>query len=289
MRLHLLELGLFSDGTPVSAALIQTGDGRNLLVDTGCPPLHEPWPEDDGEAAAHLAGCRRALLHDFGAADAEALLHGLGVRLPDRLAAMGLAARDVDAVLCTHLDTDHAGWHHLFGHAELWIQRRQYWWARSSADPRVAMNRRRWGDPALRYRLVDGDATVAPGVELIETSGHVPGHQSVLVRLPRTGPVLLAGDAVPVQADFRPDREAGRFDLDADAARASARKLLSLAERERAALVVFGAIAPLFAGPLKRYRAIPARSVARAMLEAALDEPPGSRTYEGAELFRLAG
>ena len=240
MRLHLLDLGAFPGGTPVTGALIQTDDGRNLLVDTGCPPLAEPWPADDPEAAVHLAACLRALLHDFGAPDAEALLRGLGVRLPDRLAAIGLAPRDVDAVLCTHLDTDHAGWHHLFGEAELWIQRRQYWWARSSADPRVAMNRRRWADPALRYRLVDGDVQVAPGVELIETSGHVPGHQSVLVRLPRTGPVLLAGDAVSVQSEFRADRAPGRFDMDAEAARASTRKLLALAARERAALVVFG-------------------------------------------------
>lgn len=240
MRLHLLELGQFPGGTPVTAALIQTDDGRNLLVDTGCPALTEPWPPDDPGAAGHLASCRRALLHDFGPADAEALLGGLGVRLPDRLAAMGLAPDDVDAVLCTHLDTDHAGWHHLFGHAELWIQRRQYWWARSSADPRVAMNRPRWSDPALRYRLVDGDAQVAPGVELVETDGHVPGHQSVLVRLPRTGPVLLAGDAVPVRSDFRPDRGPGRFDMDAEAVRASTRKLLALASREQVALVVFG-------------------------------------------------
>lgn len=38
-----------------------------------------------------------------------------------------------------------------------------------------------------RIRLVDGDTELLPGLELIETSGHVPGHQSVLVRLPKTG------------------------------------------------------------------------------------------------------
>ncbi len=240
MRLHLLELGLFSDGTPVPGALIRTDDGRNLLVDTGCPPLAEPWPPDDAQAAAHLAYCRRSLLHDFGAADAEGLLDGLGVRLPGRLSALGLEPADVDAVICTHLDTDHAGWNHLFGGAELWIQRAQYWWARSSADPRVAMNRSRWADPALRYRLVDGDVQVAPGVELVATPGHVPGHQSVLVRLPRTGPVLLTGDAVPVKGEFRRDRGACPFDMDLGGAIDSTRRLLELVERERVALVVFG-------------------------------------------------
>ena len=48
-----------------------------------------------------------------------------------------------------------------------------------------------------RIRLVDGDTELLPGLELIETSGHVPGHQSVLVRLPKTGAILLPIDAVP--------------------------------------------------------------------------------------------
>jgi hypothetical protein len=38
----------------------------------------------------------------------------------------------------------------------------------------------------------------------VATGGHVPGHQSVLVRLPETGPVLLAIDAVPAAAYFDP-------------------------------------------------------------------------------------
>ena len=52
------------------------------------------------------------------------------------------------------------------------------------------------------------------GLELIEISGHVPGHQSVLVRLPRTGPVLLAIDAVPMQNGFTPDRQGSPMDAD---------------------------------------------------------------------------
>jgi hypothetical protein len=35
---------------------------------------------------------------------------------------------------------------------------------------------------------------VLPGLTLIETSEHVPGHQSVLVRLPKTGTILLTID-----------------------------------------------------------------------------------------------
>jgi N-acyl homoserine lactone hydrolase len=85
-----------------------------------------------------------------------------------------------------------------------------------------------------RIRLVDGDTELLPGLELIETSGHVPGHQSVLVRLPKTGAILLTVDAVPFGAGFTRDEQ------DAEAIRASTIKLLDLVEREHIGLVIFG-------------------------------------------------
>lgn len=41
-----------------------------------------------------------------------------------------------------------------------------------------------------------------PSLTLLETSGHTAGHLSVLARLPQTGPVLLAIDAVMMQRLF---------------------------------------------------------------------------------------
>src|SRR5436189_80595 len=76
--------------------------------------------------------------------------------------------------------------------------------------------------------------------ELIETSGHTQGHQSVLVRLPETGAVLLTIDAVAMQQNFHPDRELTPFDgMDLETVQASTRKLIDIAEREKA-LVIFG-------------------------------------------------
>ena len=92
-----------------------------------------------------------------------------------------------------------------------------------------------------RIRLVDGDTELLPGLELIETSGHVPGHQSVLVRLPKTGAVLLTVDAVPFAAGFtRDEQEDDGSNPDAAAIRASTIKLLDLVEREHIGLVIFG-------------------------------------------------
>jgi len=62
----------------------------------------------------------------------------------------------------------------------------------------------------------------------------------VLVRLPKTGPVLLAIDAVMFERLFTTERQAGPGDDNAEQLIASTRKLLDLVEREQVALVVFG-------------------------------------------------
>jgi len=40
--------------------------------------------------------------------------------------------------------------------------------------------------------MCSSDGTVA----ILSTPGHTPGHQSLLVRLPKTGHIVLSGDAV---------------------------------------------------------------------------------------------
>src|SRR5205823_2713379 len=155
------------------------------------------------------------------------------------LADLGLRPDDIDMLICTHFDVDHAGYHDAFPEAELIVQREHYELARSG-HPRFAPARPHWDHPDLRYRLIEGDTELLPGLTLIETSGHTPGHQSVLVRLPQTGPVLLAIDAVPIQRLFTPDRQVSPMDDNEEQLRASTRKLLDVVEREHVALVIFG-------------------------------------------------
>jgi N-acyl homoserine lactone hydrolase len=68
----------------------------------------------------------------------------------------------------------------------------------------------------------------------------VPGHQSVLVRLPKTGAILLTIDAVPFGEGFTRDEQDDASNPDAEAIRASTMKLLDLVEREHIGLVIFG-------------------------------------------------
>jgi len=193
--------------------LVQISDGKNILIDSGLPADYSPPP---------------------GTPPAEHTKNVL-----EHLADVGLHPDDITLLICSHFDVDHAGYHDAFAKAELIVQRQHYELARSG-HPRCAPARAHWDHPSLRYRLVEGDTELLPGVTLLETSGHAPGHQSVLVRLPQTGPVLLAIDAVMMQRQFTPDRAAWPVDDNEEQLRASTRKLLHIVEHEQVALVVFG-------------------------------------------------
>jgi len=63
--------------------------------------------------------------------------------------------------------------------------------------------------PGSRWRLLDGDAELVPGVTVLRTDGHTPGHQSLFVELPESGPVVLAGDSCYWQEHIDQERVPG--------------------------------------------------------------------------------
>ncbi len=221
MRLYIMQLGMNpTTGNPYPGYLIQMDDGSNILVDTGFgPQMVEISHRPDHEGA-------RVTEDDLAV---------------NQLARLGVRPENIRYLVATHFDRDHAGCLATFAGAETVVQRRHYE-AAKAGHPRFTNTRDEWGDPRLRYRFVDGDTELLRGVELIETSGHVPGHQSVLVRLPKTGPVLLAIDAMArALGDHTPEnRPIGPYDLDESGTRASTRKLVDLAAREKVVLIVYG-------------------------------------------------
>jgi N-acyl homoserine lactone hydrolase len=189
--------------------LVQTDDGRNVLIDSGMPA--------DATSSSELAEESPEIM--------------------DQLAGLGVNPEHVDTIVCTHYDIDHVGRHELFTNAELVVQREQHEVAAAGSE-RFAGGRAHWDPPGVRRRLVDGDVELLPGLRLIETSGHAPGHQSVLVTLPRTGSVLLCADAVSLERQFRVERQPQSYE-DPERLIASTRKLLDLVAAEKVALTVF--------------------------------------------------
>lgn len=210
-RFYLMQVGSMPEyQIPIVCYLAQTHEGKNILIDSGLPEI---IPEE--------------------ASDFEN-----GQDVIEQLASIGLKPDDIDTVISTHYDIDHAGRHAAFTKADYVVQRLHH--LDAASNPRFAANRPQWDQPSERIRLVDGDMELLPGLELIETSGHVPGHQSVLVRLPQTGAILLPIDAVPFGVGFTRDPQDDGDNPDAEAIRASTIKLLDLAERQHIELVIFG-------------------------------------------------
>lgn len=227
MRLYMMQMATFPGGgslpagIPVPAYLIQTDDGTNVLIDTGFSL--------DAITAAQKPGYTGPLGED-------------ATPITNALAQIGVRPEDVRYLIATHFDLDHAGGNDLFPNAEIVVQQTHYDAAMSGQYERYQRTRAQWEAKGLRYRFVEGDIELLPGIELIESSGHAPGHQSVLVRLPETGTVLLAIDAIAQNPGDMPpeDLPDNPMNVDNVTARASARKLIDLAAREHVSLIVYG-------------------------------------------------
>jgi N-acyl homoserine lactone hydrolase len=138
---------------PNSIHVIEHPDGR-VLVDTG---MIDSTPELDAEWAIRY--------------DAS------------------LIPRDVLCVINTHLHFDHCGGNRLFAGTPIHVQRAEREAAR--ADGYTIPE---WVEfDGATYVEHEGEAEILPGVRVLPTPGHTPGHESVLVDTD-DGVVVLAGD-----------------------------------------------------------------------------------------------
>lgn len=210
-RLYIMQVGIMPEyQIPIICYLVQTGDGKNILIDTGLPEI---IPDDSLEFAN-------------------------GEDVIKQLANLGLQPEDIDTVISSHYDGDHAGRHASFTKAQYVVQRTHH--ADATNNPRFASIRSQWDQPLERIRMIDGDTELLSGLELVETSGHAVGHQSVLVQLPKTGTVLLTIDAVSFAAGFTMKPKEEWAHPDGEAGLASIQKLLDLVQRRKIGLVIFG-------------------------------------------------
>jgi glyoxylase-like metal-dependent hydrolase (beta-lactamase superfamily II) len=160
---------------PVTVALL---DGpKKILVDTSFLSVERTWQ------------IRR-----------RKIVRGPAQELAAALAAAGARPEDISIVVHTHLHYDHAGNNALFPHARFFVQREELRYALAPGE----FDASAYFAPSLgitpdylgtRFELLDGDAEIVPGIRVITTPGHSPGHQSVLVDT-AGGRFCVAGDAV---------------------------------------------------------------------------------------------
>lgn len=170
-----------------------------------------------------------------------------------QLSALGYGAGDIDYVVLSHLHSDHTGAIGRFPNATHIVQRAEYdyafapdWFAAA------AYVRRDFDRPGLRWRFLDGEPS--DGFDLfgdgtlqtVFTPGHSVGHQSILIRLPNTGHVLLTADAAYTMDHWNEQALPGFLASTVDTVR-SVRKLRGIAERT-GAMVVTGHDAEAWSG-----------------------------------------
>ena len=81
----------------------------------------------------------------------------------------------------------------------------------------------------------DHDVFGDGSVTIIATPGHTPGHQSLLVKLPKTGALVLSGDAVHFKSNWE-NRGVPSSNTDKDKTLASMQRIADVLAKEKAQL-----------------------------------------------------
>jgi glyoxylase-like metal-dependent hydrolase (beta-lactamase superfamily II) len=209
---HLLD----GDGYLVMSlgSLLVESRGVRILVDLS-------WGPSTLDIASATAGTRRGRI--------------VGGGLLDNLARLGVMPEDIDIVVFSHLHADHVGWLTTetpdgpvvtFRRAEHRLAEDEwtYWHGRAKDGT--------WGGPTPRQLDVlgphmttvqDGEL-LAPGVNVMLTPGHTPGHASLVISSD-TQRALVLGDTVHCPLEISNPELALLSDVDPITARATRERI----------------------------------------------------------------
>ena len=158
--------------------------------------------------------------------------------LASQLQALGIAPGDVTDVAFSHFHSDHVGNANLFTSAKLYIQEPEYEAAfgpnASKFNFNPAVYEKLRSNPTVKLHG-DYDVFGDGSVLIVSTPGHTPGHQSLLVRLPNRGAVVLSGDMVHFEDNWTHRRVPSR-NFDKEQSLQSMEKVAALLATQHAEL-----------------------------------------------------
>ncbi|QFZ20793.1 MBL fold metallo-hydrolase [Saccharothrix syringae] len=219
------------------------------------------------------------VLVDLGLGRVDFEVPGIGAftggALLDNLAAEGLEPADIDTVVFTHLHHDHVGWTTdaapapnatrtrpvgglTFARARHFADAAEWEHWRGTAEvtgPHPEAVR----EPLGRVvEFVEHGRPLVPGVRVVPTPGHTPGHISLLVTDPADDRRLLVlGDAVHTQAQVGEPHWNFLFDVDPDQSTRTRLALLDRYDDERTLIAgghFAGEVFGRFLAPRRQHR-----------------------------------
>lgn len=176
--------------------------------------------------------------------DGQIVAHGIrGIvrkTVASQLDEIGVKPDEIGTIVLSHGHFDHVGNCRLFPQAKWIAQKAEYraMFGPASSDYGYL--------PALYATMPDNPVEIVQGdhdifgdgaVRLIFTPGHTPGHCSLLVRLPESGPVLLSADVAHNHDNFA-HRRVPVFNADQQASVASMDKVEALLRAQGATMWV---------------------------------------------------
>ncbi len=117
--------------------------------------------------------------------------HDLGVQLAE----IGVGFDEIKHIVVSHLHADHTGNIAKCKNAKVYIQRAEYEYGFAPTTPPPWFECDYKDVAGIDWQIMDGDFKLMEGIEVIDTKGHTPGHQSLILTLPNSGVFVLTADA----------------------------------------------------------------------------------------------
>jgi N-acyl homoserine lactone hydrolase len=254
MRVKLIVLTGILAALMAAATVISAGAGIERLYVLHCGQNvgkdQSRWTPgvNEGKAIEFANNCylirhaKGLLLWDTGVPDAVATMpdgmvvangaitYRRATTLAAQLSELGVKPADVTYVAVSHTHGDHVGNVALFPSSTILIQGAEYDWAMTQpTKPAFAATQKI--ERLAGERDVFGDGSVT----ILATPGHTPGHQSLLVLLPKTGALVLSGDAVHLRDNWE-QRRVPSMNFNRDQTLASMERIATVLQERKAQL-----------------------------------------------------
>ena len=143
-----------------------------------------------------------------GFAEVDAMYKPVRVPFDEVLKSAGASVGDIRAVANCHMHFDHSGNNFRFPGVPIHVQKVE---REAVSTPNYTLPGPVAEFDGARFELLEGEAEIVPGVRIVPTPGHVPGHQSFVIDT-KEGRIVIAGQAYQDAAMYARDLYAWQLD-----------------------------------------------------------------------------